>query len=210
MSDVKNLTIKAVHDLYASGLETPESLLTKLRAQALAQHEFNAWIYLLSEAELQVYFDALQLKPRESTPLWGIPFAIKDNIDLKNIPTSAGCEAFTYAPEESATVVALLIEAGAIPLGKTNLDQFATGLVGTRSPFGEGKNVFNTDHISGGSSAGSAIATALGQVSTFLGWRALRLHGKIQVPLCCDLCVPGSILSIPRPQTLVHDGLYNR
>ncbi len=169
MSDLNNLSIRAVHEAYANGTETPESLLTRLRSQAMAQSDFNAWIYLLSEEELQVYFDALKLKPIESTPLRGIPFAIKDNIDLKNVPTSAACESFTYLPENSATVVALLIEAGAIPLGKTNLDQFATGLVGTRSPFGEGKNVFNTDYISGGSSAGSAIATALGQVSFALG-----------------------------------------
>jgi allophanate hydrolase len=169
MNDVNNLTIKTVHEAYANGLETPETLLRKLRSQALAQHEFNAWIYLLSEEELQIYFDALKLKPMESTPLWGIPFAIKDNIDLENVSTSAACEGFAYLPEKSATVVALLIEAGAIPLGKTNLDQFATGLVGTRSPFGEGKNVFNKDYISGGSSAGSAIATALGQVSFALG-----------------------------------------
>jgi allophanate hydrolase len=169
MSEINNLTIKAVQDSYARGGETPESLFSKLRSQALAQHEYNAWIYLLSEDELQVYFDGLKLKPIESTPLWGIPFAIKDNIDLKDIPTSAGCKSFTYSAEKSATVVALLIEAGAIPLGKTNLDQFATGLVGTRSPFGEAKNVFNKDYISGGSSAGSAIATALGQVAFALG-----------------------------------------
>ncbi|NQV70497.1 MAG: allophanate hydrolase [Pseudohongiella sp.] len=169
MSNVLNLTIDALHEAYATGSETPESLFSKLRSQALAQDEFNAWVYLLSEKELAAYLDALHQKPIESTPLWGIPFAIKDNIDLEHIPTSAGCEAFTYFPEKSATVVALLIEAGAIPLGKTNLDQFATGLVGTRSPFGEGKNVFNTDYISGGSSAGSAIATALGQVSFALG-----------------------------------------
>lgn len=169
MSDISNLTIAAVHESYANGSATPESLFAKLRSQALAQKDFNAWIYLLSEEELQGYLDALKLKPIEAAPLWGIPFAIKDNIDLANIPTSAGCEAYTYVPDKSATVIALLIEAGAIPLGKTNLDQFATGLVGTRSPFGEGKNVFNTDYISGGSSAGSAIATALGQVSFALG-----------------------------------------
>lgn len=169
MNDINNLTIRAVHAAYASGSETPESLIYKLRSQALAQQDFNAWIYLLSEEELQIYFDGLTLKPIEATPLWGIPFAIKDNIDLKDIPTSAGCKSYTYTPNKSATVVALLIEAGAIPLGKTNLDQFATGLVGTRSPFGEGRNVFNPDFISGGSSAGSAIATALGQVSFALG-----------------------------------------
>lgn len=169
MSNVLNLTIHAIHEMYAKGEETPESLFSKLRSQALAQYEFNAWVYLLNEKELKAYLDALQHKPIESTPLWGVPFAIKDNIDLEHIPTSAGCESFIYSPEKSATVVALLVEAGAIPLGKTNLDQFATGLVGTRSPFGEGKNVFNADYISGGSSAGSAIATALGQVSFALG-----------------------------------------
>ncbi len=169
MTDIINLRIAQVHDAYATGRETPESLIAKLRTQALSQDQFNAWIHLLSEEELQVYLDALKLKPIEESPLWGIPFAIKDNIDLANVPTSAGCEAFIYTPEKSATVVDLLIDAGAIPLGKTNLDQFATGLVGTRSPFGEGKNVFNPDYISGGSSAGSAIATALGQVSFALG-----------------------------------------
>lgn len=169
MSEVHNLTIKAVQKAYAIGIETPESLIGKLRSQALGQSNFNAWIYLLGEEELQVYFDALKSKPKETSPLWGIPFAIKDNIDLAKVPTSAGCKSFIYTPDKSATVVEELIQAGAIPLGKTNLDQFATGLVGTRSPYGEGKNVFNTDYISGGSSAGSAIATALGQVSFALG-----------------------------------------
>lgn len=169
MSEVANLTIKALREAYIEGAETPASLFSKLRAQAVAQEEFNAWIYLLSEEELHPYLDALKHMPLETTPLWGVPFAIKDNIDLAAIPTSAGCEKFTYRPEKSATVVELLIAAGAIPLGKTNLDQFATGLVGTRSPFGEGKNVFNQAYVSGGSSAGSAIATALGQVSFALG-----------------------------------------
>ena len=98
-----------------------------------------------------------------------MPFAIKDNIDLAGIPTTAACPDFAYIPGASAAVVSVLIAAGAIPLGKTNLDQFATGLVGTRSPYGEGKNSFNPEYISGGSSAGSAIATALGQVSFALG-----------------------------------------
>ena len=169
MSDLQSLTIEAIQNAYSQGLETPTSLILKLRQQALAQAEFNPWITLLSEEELGAYLDALKLKPIASCPLWGIPFAIKDNIDLAHVPTSAACEAFTYVPEKSATVTSRLIEAGAIPLGKTNLDQFATGLVGTRSPFGEGKNVFNPDYISGGSSAGSAIATALGQVSFALG-----------------------------------------
>ncbi len=169
MSDAIDLTIQSVREAYRSGAETPETLFAKLRSQAKEQSEFNAWIYLLGEEEHQAYFDSLENKNMDDHPLWGIPFAIKDNIDLQAIPTSAGCLAFTYTPEKSATVVELLISAGAIPLGKTNLDQFATGLVGTRSPFGEGKNVFNPEYVSGGSSAGSAIATALGQVSFALG-----------------------------------------
>ncbi len=169
MTVIHNLSLQAIREAYTNRVETPESLILKLREQALVQGDFNAWIYLLSEAELQNYFDALKLKPIESSPLWGVPFAIKDNIDLAGVPTSAGCQSFTYVPQQSAAVVSLLIQAGAVPLGKTNLDQFATGLVGTRSPFGEGKNVFNPEYISGGSSAGSAIATALGQVSFALG-----------------------------------------
>lgn len=169
MSDIIDLTIQSVREAYRSGAETPKSLFAKLRSQAKEQSDFNAWIYLLNEEEHQAYIDSLASKIMDDYPLWGIPFAIKDNIDLQSIPTSAGCLSFTYTPAKSATVVSLLIAAGAIPLGKTNLDQFATGLVGTRSPFGEGKNVFNPEYISGGSSAGSAIATALGQVSFALG-----------------------------------------
>jgi allophanate hydrolase len=168
MTEMHNLTLGNLRATYQEGRETPVTLIPRLRAQALEQRDYNAWIYLLSEAELQPYIEALSDKPMD-LPLWGVPFAIKDNIDLKGVPTTAGCEAFSYVPERSAAVVELLIAAGAIPLGKTNLDQFATGLVGMRSPHGEGKNVFNTDYISGGSSSGSAIATALGQVSFALG-----------------------------------------
>lgn len=169
MSTIHDLRIESIHQAYANGNETPQSLIMKLREQALAQSDYNAWIYLLDETELQTYLDELTQKPREESPLWGIPFAIKDNIDLEGVATTAACESFSQVAEQSAAVVQALIDAGAIPLGKTNLDQFATGLVGTRSPFGEGKNVFNPDYISGGSSAGSAIATALGQVSFALG-----------------------------------------
>jgi allophanate hydrolase len=102
-------------------------------------------------------------------PLFGIPFAIKDNIDCIGLPTTAGCPAFSYMPSRAATVVQRLVDAGAIPMGKTNLDQFATGLVGTRSPHGAPRSVFNKDYISGGSSSGSAVAVAAGLVSFALG-----------------------------------------
>jgi allophanate hydrolase len=102
-------------------------------------------------------------------PLAGLTFAIKDNIDLAGLPTTAGCPAYAYQPERSATVVERLMNAGAIPIGKTNLDQFATGLVGTRSPYGACSSIFDERYISGGSSAGSAVAVAKGLVDFSLG-----------------------------------------
>ena len=105
----------------------------------------------------------------DKQPLYGVPFAVKDNIDVARIPTTAGCPAYAYTPAESATVVKLLEDAGAIVIGKTNLDQFATGLVGVRSPYGACSSVFDDHSISGGSSSGSAIAVASGLVSFALG-----------------------------------------
>jgi allophanate hydrolase len=102
-------------------------------------------------------------------PLSGLTFAIKDNIDLAGVPTTAACPAYAYSPEKSATVVERLIDAGAIPAGKTNMDQFATGLVGTRSPYGACSCVFDERYISGGSSSGSAVAVASRQVDFALG-----------------------------------------
>jgi allophanate hydrolase len=120
-------------------------------------------------AEMLAYAQKLEAKVAKNLPLYGIPFAIKDNIDLVGTPTTAGCPDYAYTPEKSATVVQKLIDAGAIPVGKTNLDQFATGLVGTRSPYGACKNSFNPAYISGGSSAGSAVAVALNMASFSLG-----------------------------------------
>ncbi|WP_101759002.1 allophanate hydrolase [Oceanicoccus sp. KOV_DT_Chl] len=164
-----NLSLAAVSESYLSASTTPRQLILQLRQQAIAQSDYNAWIHLLTEDELEPYFLALEQADSDALPLYGVPFAIKDNIDLAGIATTAACPDFAYTPTQSAFVVEQLIAAGAVPLGKTNLDQFATGLVGVRSPFGEGKNTFNKDYISGGSSAGSAIATALGQVSFALG-----------------------------------------
>ncbi len=164
-----NLTITQIHELYRSEQETPESFILKCRQQAQTQADYNAWITLLTEEQVLEYTEQLKNKSVDDLPLYGIPFAIKDNIDLKAVPTTAACPEFEYVPDSSAKVVQLLLDAGAIPLGKTNLDQFATGLVGVRSPYGEGKNSFNTAYMSGGSSAGSAIATALGQVCFALG-----------------------------------------
>lgn len=105
----------------------------------------------------------------ETLPLAGVPFAVKDNIDLAGLATTAACPTFAYEPEQSATVVAKLVAAGAIPVGKANLDQFATGLNGTRSPYGIPRNAYNRAWVSGGSSSGSAVAVAAGLVAFALG-----------------------------------------
>ena len=128
----------------------------------------NAWISVIDTATLGPMIDWLEQQPR-SLPLYGVPFAVKDNIDVAGLPTTAGCPDYCYWPDTHATVVARLMRAGAIPLGKTNLDQFATGLVGSRSPYGACRNAFDPTRISGGSSAGSAVAVALGQVVFALG-----------------------------------------
>ncbi|PWI31969.1 allophanate hydrolase [Vibrio albus] len=161
-------TIKQLIEAYRSGEISPFSFLQEKLEQARSDDR-NAWISCISDAQLQTYVDALREKDSDTLPLYGVPFAIKDNIDLEGLPTTAGCKEYTYEPESSAFVVAQLIAAGAVPLGKTNLDQFATGLVGTRSPWGEGKNSFNPDYISGGSSSGSAVSVATNQVFFSLG-----------------------------------------
>ena len=163
-----NLTIKALKKAYLKKELTPEKLAEYLIEKA-GKTENNVWIRLLSMEEIKKYTCELENKDPNLFPLYGIPFAVKDNIDLKGIPTTAGCKAFSYIPEESAFAVEKLIKAGAFPVGKTNMDQFATGLVGTRSPYGECLNSFNKEYISGGSSSGSAVAVATGLSAFSLG-----------------------------------------
>ena len=166
---LSNLTIRQLHQHYRDHDFSPEELIQYLQKRANELLHYNTWVYLMSIEEIKPYLENLKNHSPDDMPLYGIPFAIKDNIDLAGIPTTAGCEAFTYTPDRSAFVVQKLIDAGAIPLGKTNLDQFATGLVGTRSPYGATKNAFNPEYISGGSSSGSAVAVAQGLVSFSLG-----------------------------------------
>jgi allophanate hydrolase len=128
----------------------------------------GVWISLTSEEQAIRHAERVESDSRE-LPLRGRTFAIKDNIDLVGLPTTAACSAFAYMAERSATVVQRLIDAGAVPIGKTNLDQFATGLNGTRSPYGFPRNFYNPVYISGGSSSGSAIAVAAGLVDFALG-----------------------------------------
>ena len=125
----------------------------------------------LTAEGLRLQVDDLLRRARapNSLPLWGIPFAVKDNIDVAGLPTTAGCPSFAFKPEHDSFVVARLKSAGAIVVGKTNLDQFATGLNGTRSPYGAPRCVFDPAYISGGSSSGSGVAVAAGLASFALG-----------------------------------------
>ncbi|EOI3527508.1 allophanate hydrolase [Cronobacter dublinensis] len=143
-------------------------------AFSAAENSDPAWITRASAAHIEEQIAVLlaalaQGKPLTDFPLFGVPFAVKDNIDVAGLPTTAACPAFAYTPQDDAAVVAKLKAAGAIVLGKTNLDQFATGLVGTRSPYGAVPNTFNPAYVSGGSSAGSASVVARGQVAFALG-----------------------------------------
>lgn len=164
LPDLKISTLQAA---YRQGLK-PSALIAAL-LPTLADDQHGVWIEQVDPAWLQDYASKLDAQNPADLPLYGIPFAIKDNIDLAGVPTTAACPDFSYTPEQSATVVQKLLDAGAIPLGKTNLDQFATGLNGTRSPYAIPKNSVNPNYISGGSSSGSALAVALDLASFSLG-----------------------------------------
>jgi allophanate hydrolase len=135
----------------------------------IASHATNpVFIHLLPKERVLARARELEALPR-TLPLWGRPFAVKDNIDVAGLPTTAACPAFSYVAETTAPSVQRLLDAGAVLIGKTNLDQFATGLVGTRSPYGACRNAFDPAYISGGSSSGSALAVALDMASFSLG-----------------------------------------
>jgi allophanate hydrolase len=169
MKDLSSLSLDlgSLQSGYLSGQFTPVEVIGEVYSR-IRRHQSNPiWIYLVSEED---NLRAAEASPHPvDSPLFGIPFAIKDNIDAEGLPTTAGCPAFSYLAEKDATVVERLRRAGAILIGKTNLDQFATGLVGARSPYGAVSCVFNPAFISGGSSSGSAAAVAASLVSFALG-----------------------------------------
>jgi allophanate hydrolase len=127
------------------------------------------WITRLADADILSRARALEAEGPQGRKLWGVTFAVKDNIDIAGLPTTAGCPDFAYTASATAPAVQHLLDEGALLIGKTNLDQFATGLVGTRSPYGVPRNTFNADYIPGGSSSGSACAVAAGIVRFALG-----------------------------------------
>src|SRR6187551_1384421 len=150
----------ALAKAYRDGTRTPVDVLEEAFARIAARGDDGVWIALA--ARDRVLDDARALEKRraagEMLPLYGLPFAVKDNIDVAGLPTTAACPAFAYRPAAHAHVVARLIAAGALVVGKTNLDQFATGLVGVRSPYGVPKNLLDERFIVGGSSSGSGVA----------------------------------------------------
>ncbi|KPB34177.1 Allophanate hydrolase [Pseudomonas savastanoi pv. phaseolicola] len=162
-----DLRLDTVRTAYLSGQISPRQLILALREKAATLNaDYHLFIHLLSPAELEPYLAALENRDIQSLPLYGVPFAIKDNIDLAAIATTAACPAYAYTPARSATIVEQLIALGAVPMGKTNLDQFATGLNGSRSPYGACPNSVLKEYPSGGSSSGSSLAVAL-EVSSF-------------------------------------------
>jgi allophanate hydrolase len=163
-----DLRIEPLLHAYRAGVTTPREIIKDVWSRA-GELDPTIWISRPEWATIESLLQKLESQDPEDLPLYGIPFAIKDNIDWGGQPTTAACPDFSYLPEDSAFVVKLLISAGAIPLGKTNLDQFATGLVGVRSPYGTPQNAFDPAYIPGGSSSGSAVAVARGLVSFALG-----------------------------------------
>jgi allophanate hydrolase len=165
-----SLNLGALRDLYRSRGARPSEVIAEIYRRIAAGPLEPVWISLVPREAALARAGKLEADSLAAAkPLFGVPFAVKDNIDVAGVPTTAGCPAYAYAPAASATVVQTLVDAGAIPIGKTNLDQFATGLVGTRTPYGACSSVFDSRYISGGSSAGSAVAVASGLVSFSLG-----------------------------------------
>ncbi|MGR6429744.1 allophanate hydrolase [Rhizobium sp. PAMB 3174] len=164
------LDLSSIRDAYANGM-TPLDLVEEVIARCNASDDPAIFITRAPDDMLRSAARELMARAPEpnSLPLWGIPFAVKDNIDVAGLPTTAACPAYEYSPETDATLIVRLKAAGALVVGKTNLDQFATGLNGTRSPYGAPRCVFDKAYVSGGSSSGSAIAMASGLVAFSLG-----------------------------------------
>ncbi|MGA7984706.1 MAG: allophanate hydrolase [Burkholderiales bacterium] len=168
-TQTESLDIARLRARYLSGALDPQRVVALVLERLERRGDDKVWIDRVPCAALEARAGELARRRPDDLPLYGIPFAIKDNIDLAGRPTTAACPEFAYTPAASATVVQRLLDAGAIAIGKTNLDQFATGLVGTRSPYGACANAFDERYISGGSSSGSAVAVAAGLVSFSLG-----------------------------------------
>ena len=162
-------TVAEILDAYRGGAVKPEDIVARSFARIRGHDDPAIFISLREEADVIAEARTLARDGDKTLPLYGIPVAVKDNIDVKGLPTTAACPAYLYRPHKDAACVARLRGAGALILGKTNLDQFATGLVGVRTPYGVGRNLFNPKLIPGGSSTGSALAVAAGLTPLALG-----------------------------------------
>lgn len=162
-------TIAQIVAAHRSGELSPKDTVARSFARIRAYGDPAIFIALRDEADAIAEAEALSKKDSAQLPLFGVPVAVKDNIDVAGLPTTAACPAFSYMPQNDAVAVQRLRAAGAIVIGKTNLDQFATGLVGVRSPYGIPKNPIRSDLVPGGSSSGSAVAVAAGLVPFSLG-----------------------------------------
>ncbi|TIS53404.1 MAG: allophanate hydrolase [Mesorhizobium sp.] len=167
MSDIR-FDIKSLHAAYQAGVSIGEMIDT-VHARLAAADDPGIFIHLASKADMLAEVERLGPFDPVAKPLWGIPFAVKDNIDVAGMPTTAACAGYAYKPAKDATVVERLKGAGALVVGKTNLDQFATGLVGVRTPYPIPRNAIDPKLVPGGSSSGSAVATARGIACFALG-----------------------------------------
>jgi allophanate hydrolase len=162
-------TVAELLDAYRAGAAKPSDIVKRSYARLRDHNDPAIFISLRDEAEVVAEAESLERGGDKTLPLYGIPAAVKDNIDVKGLPTTAACPAYSYRPSRDATAVARMRAAGALILGKTNLDQFATGLVGVRSPYGIPRNLFDQKLIPGGSSSGSGVVVGAGIVPLSLG-----------------------------------------
>ncbi|MET0339434.1 MAG: allophanate hydrolase [Polyangiales bacterium] len=164
------LDVASLHAAYRAGTLTPDALIDALYARMDADALPNVFIHRVAREAAIAQARALgPLHDDDDRRLYGVPFAVKDNIDVEGMPTTAACPAFGFVPHASASAVRALLDQGAVCIGKLNMDQFATGLVGTRSPYGACRNVFDPAYLSGGSSSGSGVAVAAHHVTFALG-----------------------------------------
>lgn len=163
-----NLQLSYLRSQYVAGALSPADVIRQVHQSITSYHDKAVWIHIIPEADLLARaHDLMAARRGEDTlpPLYGIPFSVKDSIDVAGLPTTLACPSFAYTAKSNAVVVERLLHAGAILVGKTNLDQFATGLTGMRSPYGVPRCVLDSDYISGGSSSGSAVSVAASLVS---------------------------------------------
>ncbi len=164
-NDIPNLSFSALHAAYAAGTTTPIDIAEQVLALVQSRGDDGVWIYKVAPDTVMARARALAALSQEQIddlPLYGIPFSVKDCIDIAGMPTTSACPAYEYIASHTNLAVQRALDAGAILIGKTNMDQFATGVVGVRSPYGVARNPFDADYIPGGSSSGAGVSVSAG------------------------------------------------